>query len=286
MDAVVIGAGPNGLVAGCVLARAGWKVAVLETRANPGGAVWSLPSTLPGYVHDVGASFFPFADYSPAFGELDLAGVGLRFVNAPRESCHPAPDGSCVAISRDSEQSAASFGDDGAAWRKLARWQRKMNERLPEALLAPLPGIGPALRLGILNLLRLAWRGLPSTATFARRHFRTEAARRVIPGLALHVDLGPNDMTGAGLGLVLALLASDTGFKVPVGGARSITDALVRRLLEAGGELRLGQRVERIVVRQGRAVAVRVGRDEVAVGRVVLADAGPPALGNRLLAAE
>lgn len=284
MDAVVIGAGPNGLTAAATLARRGWKVLVIEARTKPGGAVWSEELTLPGFIHDIGAAFFPFADYSPAFRDLDLAGAGLRWCNAPRESCHPAPDGSCVTISRDIEQSAQSFGVDGPAWKKLALWQRSMGERLAEALLAPLPALGPAWRLGPMNLVRLALNGLATSAAFSRRHFRTEAARRVVPGLALHVDLGPNDVAGAGLGLVLALLAAGSGFRVPIGGAKSITEALMRRLTEAGGAIRLGDRVEEIVVRQGRAVAVRTRSGaEIAARRAILADVGPPALYQKLL---
>ena len=80
MDAVVIGSGPNGLVAAATLARKGWRVLVLEAQPRPGGAVWSVESTLPGYLHDVGAAFFPFAQDSPAFADLDLAGAGLRWV--------------------------------------------------------------------------------------------------------------------------------------------------------------------------------------------------------------
>src|SRR6516165_4549125 len=113
MDAVVIGAGPNGLTAAATLARHGWQVLVLETRDRPGGAVWSEPFTLPGYLHDVGAAFFPFADYSPAFRFLDLTGAGLRWANAAWESCHPAPDGSAVTIGRDLEATVHAFGVDG-----------------------------------------------------------------------------------------------------------------------------------------------------------------------------
>jgi phytoene dehydrogenase-like protein len=284
MDAVVIGSGPNGLVAAATLARHGWQVLVLEAKERPGGALYSLELTLPGYLHDVGAAFFPFADDSPAFRLLDLAGAGLEWRNARRESAHPAPDGTCVSISRDVDLTAESFGKDGPAWRRLAAWQEAMGDRLAAALLAPLPGLGPALRLGPANLVRLARTGLATTAGFSRRHFRMEAARRVLPCMALHVDLGPEDIAGNGLGLVLALLASHSGFRIPVGGARAITEALLRRLAEWGGQLRLGTHVDRIVVRGSRAVAVRTDRgDEIPVRRAVLADVGAPALYLKLL---
>src|SRR4051812_41639097 len=130
MDAVVIGSGPNGLVAAAALARHGWKVAVFESAPHPGGAARTEEWTVPGYRHDVGAGFFPFALDSPAFRWLDLPGAGLRWANAVRESCHPAPDGSCVTISRDVDQSAASFGPDGPAWRRLAVWMQSMGPRL------------------------------------------------------------------------------------------------------------------------------------------------------------
>src|SRR5262249_15034465 len=150
------------------------------------------------FVHDVGAAFFPFADTSPAFRALDLTSAGLTWCNARRESCHPAPDGSCVSIARDVDLSAASFGKDGDAWRRLARWGRSMGDRLSSALLPPLPAFGPAWCLGPFTLLRLAGAGLSSPASFSRRRFQTEAARRVIPALALHVDLGPEDFAGTG----------------------------------------------------------------------------------------
>jgi phytoene dehydrogenase-like protein len=282
-DAVVIGAGPNGLVAAATLARHGWRVLLLEAKSRPGGAVYSEEMTLPGYLHDVGAAFFPFAE-SPAFRHLDLAGAGLRWAGARYDSCHPAPDGSCASIARDLDLAAAAFGLDGGAWRRLAEWRARMGDRLGEALLAPLPALGPAWRLGPVNALRLALAGVRTSAGLARRLFRTEAARRVIPGLALHVDLGPEDFAGAGLGLVLALLASSPGFRVPLGGARAITATLLRRLEEQGGRLLLEQHVEEVLVRGGQAVAVRTTRgDEFRARRAVLADVGAPALYLRLL---
>src|SRR5262249_51799888 len=134
MDAVVIGAGPNGLVAAATLARRGWKVLVLEAQPRPGGAVWTVESTLPGYRHDLGAAFFPFAEHSPGFRSLDLGGAGLRWVKAEWESCHPAPDGSSATISRDVAKSVRAFGPDGPAWEQLARRVERMGPHLAEAL--------------------------------------------------------------------------------------------------------------------------------------------------------
>jgi phytoene dehydrogenase-like protein len=287
MDAIVIGSGPNGLAGAIELARHGWEVLVLEAKDRPGGALYSQELTLPGYLHDVGAAFFPFALSSPAFRAFDLGGAGLRWRTARYESAHPAPDGTCASISRHLDLARASFGPDADAWERLHRWHERMGDRLAEALLAPLPPVGPAWRLGPRNLVRLTLAGLRSSAGLSRRMFRTEAARRILPSLALHVDLGPHDFTGAGLGLVLALLAARSGFGVPVGGARAIAEALLRRLAEAGGKVHLGTHADALVVRGRRVVAVRTGRgEEIAVRRAVLADVGAPALLLRLLPPE
>src|SRR5690606_39681934 len=108
------------------------------------------------------------------------------------------------------------------------------------------------LRFGPVNLAMLAEVGLSSGRGYAAR-FRSEAAKRVLPALALHTDVGPDDPCGAAVGFVLGMLASSSGFCVPVGGTSASTDALVTRLEQAGGELVLGTRVTGIVTRNGEA---------------------------------
>lgn len=279
---MVIGSGPNGLTAACTLAKRGHRVLVLEANPRrPGGALGSEEWTLPGFVHDVGAGFFPFGRTSPAFKALDLEGAGVTWHNASTESCHPALDGSHALIARDPELTAVHFGSarDGAAWRKLAAFHRGIEPRLLEALMEPFPAVAPLLRLGAGNLLRIARMFARSGRGLSSALFESEPARRVLPALALHVDVGPDDWFGSALGYMLGLTASTGGYAVPRGGAQALTNALVTVLERQGGRLRLGARARRVVVRGGRAVAVTLeGGEEVRAARAVLADTSAPSL--------
>lgn len=282
-DVLVLGSGPNGLVAAAYLARAGMRVLVLEASDQAGGACRSAEVTLPGYVHDLGAAFFPFASASPALLGLDLAGAGLVFKHAAYDSAHPAPDGTCAAITRLPELFEAGLGADAAKWQRVIRWFAAVRPRLLDALLGPLPGFRAFLRAGPRALLPFARIGLSSGGGLARSWFGSEAARRVIPGLALHTDVGPDDAFGAAVGFMLAALAATSGFPVPEGGTSAIPRALLRRIEEHGGSLRTGARVDEIVVRSGRAVAVRVGGEELEATRAIVADLAAPTLYRKLL---
>jgi phytoene dehydrogenase-like protein len=286
-DAIVIGAGPNGLVAANVLADAGWRVLVLEAQPEPGGAVRSGELTKPGFVHDRFSAFYPLAVASPAMRSLRLEDHGLRWRHAPLVVAHPSAKGRVAVLSREVEETAASLAawapDDADAWRTLnAEWRRVGNVFL-DAMLDPFPPLRAGARLaaavGPRDLLRFARFLVLPVRRMAAERFAGEGGALLLTGLGLHTDL-PIDAPGGGApAWLLAGVGQERGFPVPEGGAGELTAALVRRFESRGGTVRCDARVESVVVRDRRAVAVRLRNgDEIAAPRGVLADVGAPAL--------
>ncbi len=281
VDAIVIGAGHNGLVAANLLADAGWSVRVIEATGQPGGAVRSGEITAPGYRSDLFSAFHPLGYASPVLRSLDL---GLRWSHAPDVFTHLLPDGRAATVSRDVLRTAASVErfapGDGRRWRDLSAEWDAVSDRLLAALFAPFPpvraGLGLLGSLGAGEALRMARRLLLPVSQLGRELFDGEGARLLLAGCALHTDLSPDEAGGGVFGWLLAMLGQQMGWPTPAGGAGEITAALVRRF---PGEIVYGAPVSRVLVARGRAMGVRTvdGRDWRA-RRAVIADVPAPSL--------
>jgi phytoene dehydrogenase-like protein len=287
-DAVVIGAGPNGLVAANMLAGAGWDVLVLEAEPEPGGAVRTAELTQePGFRHDWCSAFYPLAVTSPAMLALELERHGLNWRRSPLVVAHPTRDGTCVSISQDIDETAASFeafaDGDGDAWREVYAGWRRIRDPLVDALFgSTFPPLRAGARLAAAlkrDTARFARFGLLPVRRYAEEEFRGDGAARMLAGNALHADLTPETPGGAVFGWLLCCMGQERGWPVPEGGAGELTAALVRRLEAHGGKLVTRTRVDEVVVRRGRAVAVRTQDGaEVPARRAVIADVGAPRL--------
>lgn len=295
VDAVVVGAGQNGLVAANLLADAGWDVLVVEATPFVGGAVRTAELTEPGFRHDVFSAFYPMSVASPVMRGLDLEQYGLRWCHAPAVLAHVFPDDRAVVLSRDVAETVESVSSfdvrDGDVWREqLAEWLR-VKEPFLELLFTPFPPVRAAARLarvlGVADGLRFVRMLATPVSVFGREHFHGEGARLLLAGNALHTDLGPTATGSSVFGWLLGMLGQDVGFPVPEGGAGALAEALATRLRTRGGRIECSRPVTRVLVAGGRALGVRDAHGGVVrARRAVLADVPAPVLYRELVGEE
>jgi phytoene dehydrogenase-like protein len=240
-DAIVVGAGPNGLVAAIVLARAGLAVDVYEAADQPGGGCRTAELTLPGFHHDVCSAVHPLLVASPAFADVDLAARGVRLLTPSVAFAHPLDDGNAVTVHGTVEDVAATLGDDRTPYmRLLDGLVRKLDKVLPAFL-----GSMRTVPRHPVAAASFGLRGLASAHHVADR-FGTTEGRALVAGTAAHSMLPLSAPLSGVFPRLFTALAHRHGWPVVEGGSGAIVDALVAELFESGGQLETGVMVKRL----------------------------------------
>lgn len=295
-DAVIIGAGHNALASALILARAGWKVTVLERAGAPGGAVRTAEVTLPGFRHDLyatnlnmfmgGAFFEHFKD--------ELFGNGFGIAGTPNAFASVFPGGGWAGVSANSEALLASIAQhsdsDARAWGELAAFFGEVAPALFGVLGAPMPSRATVRALWPhRTVVRRRWQDLLQLAVLSprelvTRHFESREVQTLVGSWGMHMDFGPDTPGGGVFALIESYAAAAHGMAIAAGGAQSLIDALVALIVRDGGEVLCGTEAAAVEVSGARATAVRTtdGRRFVA-SRAVIAGTGPRALYEDLL---
>jgi phytoene dehydrogenase-like protein len=299
-DAIVIGAGHNGLVAATYLSRAGWRTLVLERESRPGGAVLSDELTRPGLIHDVFATNMNLFRGSPVAAELgaELERHGLEYATSALPFANVFPDGSALRVHQDRAKTLdglrAHDARDAGGWEALdAEYERLApalfrlyGARLTPRVLTRL-AVEESRALGASGLTALARLLVSSTRELADSHLVSREAKALLACWGMHLDFAPDVSGGAMFPFLEAFTDMRTGIALARGGASRLIDALVALLGESGGELRLGAEVSRVVVEGGRASAVELaGGERIEARRAVVANLTPTLLYGRLLGAD
>jgi phytoene dehydrogenase-like protein len=235
-DAVIVGAGPNGLAAAIRIAQQGFSTLVLEQSAKVGGACRTEELTLPGFDHDVGSAVHPLALGSPFFSSLPLEEHGLTWQQPAVPLAHPIDKTRVATLYQSVGKTALLLGRDADHYKQLfeplvTNWRSLLREFLQPIIHPPEHPLQMA-QFGLLALL--------SVEQLVRRRFSEEATKALLAGLGAHSFLALNTPGSASFVLILGLLAHAVGWPIPKGGAGSITQALARYLLSLGGKIETG----------------------------------------------
>jgi phytoene dehydrogenase-like protein len=296
-DAVLVGSGINSLACAALLARAGWRVAVLERETELGGAVRTAELTEPGFHHDVFSAWHPLWVGGPAHAELGtaLAERGLEYLNTEHPTGTLFPDGTSAFLTTNTDANAAELErhaeGDGEPWRETIAAIGAQAELvfgvLGTELWSPAGlslGAKAYRRLGRRRLAEFGAEVVQSSRDWLTTTFRSEEANGLLAPWVLHTGLGPDAAASGFMTRVIAFAIEAGGMPVPRGGGARLVDALVRLIRDHGGVCETGHDVERVLVKSGRATGVRlVGGDTIGAERAVICNVTPQQLYGRLL---
>jgi phytoene dehydrogenase-like protein len=241
LDAVVVGAGPNGLAAAIELRRRGLEVLIVEANETIGGSARTEELTQPGFLHDVGSAVYPLGIGSPFLSSLPLGERGLEWVHPRVPLAHPLDGGRAAFLHRDVDVTASALERDEAAYRQMVgpfarHWPSFVDHVLDAPTRVPRD---PVL------MARFGLRALVPTTLLAKG-LRTAEARALLAGSAAHAAVPLENALSGAVGVTLMAAAHAVGWPVPRGGAGAITSAMASHFRSLGGTIETGRRVASI----------------------------------------
>ncbi|MBV9674561.1 MAG: NAD(P)/FAD-dependent oxidoreductase [Verrucomicrobia bacterium] len=280
-DVVVVGAGHNGLICACYLAKLGSSVCIVERRSVVGGAVCT-EEIVPGYSFDVGSSVHIMFKSTPIMEELSLASAGLEYIEMDPWAFYPASGGGGISFYRSVEKTCESIAQfsrkDADAYRIFVEAWGELNEGIWEAFLqTPTPGnlISTVLKRNLFHRKsRNLWKStnliralLGSYGSLIEETFESEELRTAMTWFAAQSGPPPTEIATGDFAGWQAMIHRHGAWRAK-GGSGSLTKALGRRLESLGGKIFLGEAVEKIS-KDGNRWHIRTAESVIEGRRVV-----------------
>ncbi len=306
-DAIVIGAGHNGLVCAAYLLNAGYSVLLLEKRPVPGGAATTeeaIPKEAPGFKFNLCAIDHEFIFLGPIIAELQLQKYGLKYLSCDPHTFCPHPDGKYflahqslaktrAAIARHSERDADKYVEFITYWSKLMSAIAPFFNAPPQSILGIAKGYKGKNLVDLLAIAGSKDKALNFIRTMItapedllNEYFDTELVKAPLARLAAEIGAPPSQK-GITAGLMMLAMRHHPGMARPQGGTGALIQALVKLVTAKGGKILTEQMVEEVIVEDNRAVGVRIaGGKEYRAERAVISNIDVRRLFLQLVAAE
>ncbi len=231
-DAIVVGAGPNGLAAAITLQQQGISTLLLEAKATIGGGMRTAELTLPGFHHDICSAIHPMAVSSPFFNKIPLDKFGLQFINPTYAAAHPFDNGTAAILDVSIQKTAQHLGIDAKAYKKLMTPLYRHRGKIFPFILGPLRFPKHPFIMANFGL-----RALQPASLLANTLFKTKEAKGLLAGMAAHSMLPLHKTATSAIAMVLLLAAHNKNWPIPKGGSQSIANAMADYFVSLGGKI-------------------------------------------------
>jgi phytoene dehydrogenase-like protein len=296
-DFIIVGGGHNSLSCAMVLAHAGHKVLILEGAGEMGGAAKTREITLPGFKHDLYAANIGLFLGSPTFQEFKdkLFSQGFKPVVSECPMASVFPDGTGMGIYKDARKTFASFKAvseaDADAWVRLYAYFNETAPHFLPLLQQPMPSFA-ALRQAWRLVRKLGGNGasdlaamlLKSPRQFCEHWFENPKTQALFLPWAMHLDFGPDVPGGATFPFVEPPIYASFGMPLSEGGVGNLIAGMAGVVKRQGGAFKTGEKVDRILLRNGQAVGVLTASGQKIYARKsIIANVTPHQMVTQLL---